>query len=108
MKHTHNAASDMRIVERPWGFSTLSPEFFVDGVLVCTIDTASWTVDMHVAREFTDAERAFLIAWRAEREAIRVPAPAAIAPKPAAAGLRLHLVPQGVNPYAFAASLGVN
>lgn len=106
MKHTNNAASDMRVVTRPWGFSTLSPEFFANGVLVCTIDTDSWTVNMHVDREFTDAERDFLIAWREQREA--APRAAAIAPKPAPAGMRLHIVPQGMSPYAFAATLGVN
>lgn len=59
---------------------------------------------MHVDRDFTEAERDYLIAWREEREA--APRAEARAPKPtAAAGTRLHLVPQGMSPYAFAATL---
>lgn len=100
----------MQIVEQRWGFDgncPVFPEFVVGGEIVCLVNTDSWTLEMVADRELTREEELFLIEWREARDAKAsspLPAkPAASTPDTTAGGMRLRVVPDGVNPYEYAA-----
>lgn len=104
-------ANVMNINEQEaWSYGNASPtwpEFVVNGETLCWINTDEWTLEMVADRDLTREEELYLIAWREAREAKAAKPlpvkPAETTPDTLAGGMRLRLVPEGVNPHQYAA-----